>query len=136
MRVRSSGSGASSTSRGRTRSGRSYSRWNPRTRPAITTSPLDQSASSITLAGFQFHIPPLPVPSKSRDASGPRSLMAERISSASSGCFASTSPRHGWLRDIAGRKSGQSSAGIKHASCAQYSKTRPVESSCVTVSRG
>ena len=45
---------------GSTRSARSYERWNPLTRPAITSSPEFQSASSMIFAGFQFHIPPPP----------------------------------------------------------------------------
>src|SRR5213078_3662103 len=48
---------ASSCARGITRSGRSYSRWKP-SRPPLTSSPAAKSVSSISFAGFQFHIPP------------------------------------------------------------------------------
>ena len=102
----------------------------------MTISPLFQSASSTIFAGFQFHMPPPPLPSKSRDASGPRSRIAARTSSARSACFASTSPRQGWTAVIAGLKSGQSATGMRQASCAQYSKIRPSERSRETVSRG
>ena len=54
---------------GSSRSGRSYRRWKP-SRPAIASRPAECSASSTTFAGFQFHIPPLPVPSKCREPSG------------------------------------------------------------------
>ena len=57
------------------RSGRSYSRWKL-SRPAITSRPAECSASSTTFAGFQFHMPPDPVPSKWREPSGPRSAIS------------------------------------------------------------
>ena len=81
--VGSSGSGASSTAR-EDALGQVVASLEPVTRPEMTISPLCQSASSTTFAGFQFHIPPPPSPSKSRDASGPRSRIA-RAASTSSG---------------------------------------------------
>ena len=47
-----------------------------------------------------------------------------------------TSPRHGWCARIGARKSGHSSTGMRHASCAQYSKMRPCPRRRETVSRG
>ena len=55
-------------------------------RPAIARWPRSQSASSTIFAGFQFHIPPPPCPSKSREPSGPSSRMRASTGSTRSAC--------------------------------------------------
>ena len=113
-------------------------RWKP-SRAPITSRPDDQSASSIRFAGFRFHIPPtFGPPSKWRDPRAPRSRISPMMRSASAGSRSMTSPHHGWSgrESILLRASGQSSIGSRHASWAQYSKTRPVLRSFDTVRGG
>ena len=56
-----------------------------RARPAITSSPAVQSASSIRFSGLRFHIPPPPAPSKSAEPSGPRSRTSASTRAGDSG---------------------------------------------------
>ena len=71
--------------------------------------------------------PPPPLPSKSREPSGPSARMRSSTGSNSSGCSRNARscqpqcPRP----SMTVRKCGHSSIGSSDASCAQYSKTRP-----------
>ncbi len=77
------------------------------------------------------------LPSKSAEPSGPRSRIAPSTRSASSGSVETSGPHQGWISVCMLRlKSGQSSIGTRHASCAQYSKRRPAPSRPETVPRG
>ena len=91
----------------------------------------------MAFAGFQFHMPP-PSRRPRNDATraGRATRISARISSARCGCVSPTLP---YQRRPPSRiwpaKSGQSSTGSRHASCAQYSNTRPAPSSCADGSR-
>ena len=91
------------------------------------------------LGGLRLHMPPAERgPSKWRDPRGPRSRISPITRSASAGSRSMTSPHHGWSgrESIRLRATGQSSIGSRHASCAQYSKTRPFARSSETVRGG
>ena len=136
---RASASRRSGARGGTTRSGRSYRRWKF-SRPAITSRPAECSASSTTFAGFQFHMPPGPEPSKCAGRERPAlgDLRAAPAPSARAParrrCRATdATPR---ASPCASGACGSPRSGARHASCAQYSKILPSRISRATAGSG